>query len=78
MPQTKKTSKVGDATPMPVRDADLKKALERNPNLTKERVEEFAEAFALFDSDGNGTIDQYELQVAFLLRVQQFRVGLMV
>eukprot|EP00300_Choanocystis_sp_HF-7_P043110 c9732_g1_i1.p1 GENE.c9732_g1_i1~~c9732_g1_i1.p1 ORF type:complete len:169 (+),score=49.65 c9732_g1_i1:68-574(+) len=48
---------------MPVRDTDIQKALERNPNLTKERVEEFAEAFALFDSDGNGTIDQFELQV---------------
>ena len=31
-------------------------------NLTKEQIQEFKEAFSLFDKDGDGTITTKELQ----------------
>ncbi len=40
-----------------------KKLLERFPNLTKEQLTEYRDAFTLFDADGNGTIETEELLV---------------
>ncbi|XP_054758612.1 uncharacterized protein LOC129264684 [Lytechinus pictus] len=41
-----------------------KKSAEPEPALTKEQVEAFQEVFDLFDSNGGGTIDADELQLA--------------
>ncbi len=45
-------------------DAKIQDLLSRFPNLTKERINELKETFALFDTDGSGTIDEPELQGA--------------
>ncbi len=39
------------------------KASEMFPNISKEQVAEYKEAFALFDKDGNGKIEAAELLV---------------
>eukprot|EP00301_Raphidiophrys_heterophryoidea_P027390 c9636_g1_i1.p1 GENE.c9636_g1_i1~~c9636_g1_i1.p1 ORF type:complete len:183 (+),score=65.82 c9636_g1_i1:61-549(+) len=38
-----------------------KKLMEKFPNLTKEQMTEYRDAFTLFDADGNGTIETEEL-----------------